>query len=222
MSANNITYNDLKNLILGALNRDDPRVIEQLNTFIMLPQRYVCRKLNITGFLKFEDGNFIVGQATVPKPLDWLTTFSMRVYYNKPYQTLFNNSKRLKNRVWTYCEQYNEDNTARGVPSQYSDMEYGNWRVALIPDKAYPYIVGYYQIPNLLSEENQQNFLTQYNPDCIYYGAVSEANYFLQNYGEGDKWKQLFLDSIENMKWQDNRLVGDIGDTRQLSDKGAS
>lgn len=220
MSANNITYDDIKELVIGALNRTDPRVDDQINTFVMLGQRRICRELNITGFQKFFNDVLIPTQSTLTKPFDWLITFSFGIYFNKPYQTEFNNYKRLKKRIWTYCAEWNQNNTDYGLPTQYSDMEYSNWRLAITPDQAYPVTIGYYQIPDLLSETNQQNFLTRYNPDSIYYASVMEANYFLQNYQEGDKWKERFVEAMDSMKRQDNRLLGDIGDSALIRDGG--
>lgn len=212
MSANQINYDDVKNYVIGALNRTDPRVDTNINTFIMLGQRTICRELNIVGFQKFMDGFFIPGQQFIEKPFDWLVTFSFGTYFNNPYQTEFNNYQRLKKRIWTYCSQFDQDNTSEGVPQQYSDMEYSQWRFVPTPDQAYPYTIGYYQIPDLLSDSNQQNFLTRYNPDAVMNAAVMEANFFLQNYNEADIWKKRFNESMDSMKRQDNRLVGDIGD----------
>lgn len=219
MSSNQINYNDVTNYVIGALNRTDPRVDSNINTFIMLGQRTICRELNILGFQKFENGFFTPTSQVIEKPFDWLITFSFGTYYNKPYQTEFNNYQRLKKRIWTYCSQFNQNNTELGVPVQYSDMEYNQWRFVPAPDQAYPYTIGYYQIPDLLSESNQQNFLTRFNPDAVMNAAVMEANYFLQNYGEAEKWEARFMKSMDSMKRQDNRLLGDIGDYFLMRDE---
>jgi hypothetical protein len=185
----------------------------------MLGQRTICRELNILGFQKFFEGFFVPTEQVITKPFDWLNTFSFGTYYNKPYQEEFNNYKRLKKRIWTYCSEFNEDNTATGVPAQYSDMEYQKWRFVPAPDLAYPYVIGYYQIPDLLSDDNQQNFLTRFNPDAVINASVMEANYFLQNYAEAEKWEARFVKSMDSMRRQDNRLLGDIGDYFSMKDE---
>jgi hypothetical protein len=46
-----------------------------------------------------------------------------------------------------------------------------------------------------------------------------EANYFLQNYAEAEKWEARFVKSMDSMRRQDNRLLGDIGDYFSMKDE---
>lgn len=230
--SNVLTYDSLREFIVQALNRTDPRVEAQLDTFIMLGERVCSQILNIEGLKKFTNGVFLVGNPIIEKPARWLSTFSFGIYYKKEFQTTFKNWKRLKCRTWTYIQEYGPTlydpgsgggptTLSIGIPSQYSDMEYNQLVVAPAPDQAYPYVFAYYETPQLLSANSTTNFMTAYNPQVLMYASVMEANYFLQDYAAGDKWRERFLQSMQFVQNLDSRLIADGAQRRDHTGGGA-
>ncbi len=209
MAGNILTYDSLKAYILDALNRKDPRVVDNLDNFIMQTERIAATVLNIEGTKVFADGFCTPGNAIIEKDNRWMNSYSFGINYKADNQTDFDTYTYLKLRTWSYCMQYWPNLKKTGLPTQYSDMEQGQIIIVPTPAVAYPFIWGYWAVPQLLGPSNSTNFMTTHNPQCLMYGAVMHANLFLQNYEEADKWEIKFNNSLGQVQSLDNRLVAD-------------
>lgn len=216
MANNIVTYDSIREYVKGCLNRDDPRVDEQIDNFIMLGERVTSQVLEIEGLKKFITGETLVGNGLLAKPDRWLNSFSFGIYVEDSNGQLL--YRKLISRTLTYCLEYwpyinlflpESISTMVGTPSQYSDVEYNQLLMVPTPQESYKYLWGYWEVPELLSDNVNTNFLTEHDPQCLMYAAVMEANYFLQNYQEGDAWRDRFFDSLSKTKDVDKRLIAD-------------
>jgi hypothetical protein len=105
-----------------------------------------------------------------------------------------NNDTRsaLFTRSYDYLRSYWPDATQTGEPLFYSDYDYNHWLVAPTPDADYPIEILYYQLPPLLTEEAQTNWLTENAPEILLYATLLEATPFLKNDERIPVWQNMY------------------------------
>lgn len=172
----------------GATYASDPVVYEQIPRLINLAERRISRELKIQGFINVVTGTLTIGQAVYPKPDRWRDVVSMNIGTGATNNT----RKVLFSRAYEYLLSYWPDRTATEEPIFYSDYDYDHWLIAPTPDSAYPFEVLYYELPPLLDEEVQTNWLTEYAPQLLLYGTLLEATPFLKNDERIGVWQQMY------------------------------
>lgn len=172
----------------GATYASDPIVYEQIPRLINLAERRIARELKIQGFINVVSSTLAAGQAVYPKPDRWRDTVSVNI------GTGVNNDTRkvLFSRSYEYLTTYWPDRSQTEEPIFYSDYNYDNWLIAPTPDADYPFEVLYYELPPLLDDENQTNWLTEYAPQLILYGTLVEATPFLKNDERIPVWQSMY------------------------------
>jgi len=172
----------------GATYASDPVVYEQIPRLINLAERRISRELKIQGFINVVTGTLTIGQAVYPKPDRWRDVVSMNIGTGATNNT----RKVLFSRAYEYLLSYWPDRTATEEPIFYSDYDYDHWLIAPTPDSAYPFEVLYYELPPLLDDEVQTNWLTEYAPQLLLYGTLLEATPFLKNDERIGVWQQMY------------------------------
>lgn len=172
----------------GATYASDPVVYEQIPRLINLAERRISRELKVQGFINVVTGTFAVGQAVYSKPDRWRDVVSMNI------GTGANNNTRkvLFSRSYEYLLSYWPDRTSTDEPVFYSDYDYDHWLIAPTPDAEYPFEILYYELPPLLDDVVQTNWLTEYAPQLLLYGALLEATPFLKNDERINVWQQMY------------------------------
>ena len=173
--------------------------------FIEMGQQKIWKELNTTGFEKAtEVSNFQVGVATIKKPADWQETIS--IIYGSEDRLLLN-SVVLFPRSYEFCINYwpnvNVSDPAN-PPLFYSDYRsatektdpYKYYLIVPTPDKAYTYQITYIGRPNLITNENQTNILTDYYPDLLFYAAFLEALIYLKDDQRMPVYTKLYQESL--------------------------
>jgi hypothetical protein len=172
----------------GTTYASDPVVFEQIPRLINLAERRIARELKIQGFINIVSGTLQSGVAVYPKPDRWRDTVSINI------GTGANNNTRkvLFSRVYEYLLSYWPDRTATQQPIFYSDYDYSHWLIAPTPDAAYPFEVLYYELPPLLDDAVQTNWLSEYAPQLLLYGTLLEATPFLKNDERIPVWQNMY------------------------------
>lgn len=188
-----MTFDSLKQdiqryLERGATYASDPVVFEQIPRFINLAERRIARELKVQGFINVVTGTMTVGQSVYAKPDRWRDTVS----FNIGTGPLNNSRKMVFSRDYEYLRSYWPDATQTEQPVFYSDYDYTHWLVAPTPDAEYPFEVLYYELPPLLDDVVQTNWLTEYAPQLLLYGALLEATPFLKNDERIQVWQNMY------------------------------
>jgi hypothetical protein len=172
----------------GTTYASDPVVFEQIPRLINLAERRIARELKIQGFINIVSGTLQSGVAVYPKPDRWRDTVSINI------GTGANNNTRkvLFSRAYEYMLSYWPDRTATAQPIFYSDYDYSHWLIAPTPDAAYPFEVLYYELPPLLDDAVQTNWLSEYAPQLLLYGTLLEATPFLKNDERIPVWQNMY------------------------------
>jgi hypothetical protein len=169
--ATTMTFTTLKQDVQRYLERgntlaSDPIVFEQIPRLINLAERRIARELKVEGFINVVTGTLSAGQSVYPKPDRWRDTVSINIGTG----ATFNNRKIIFSRVY----------------------EYSHWLFAPTPDAEYPFEILYYELPPLLDESVQTNWITEYAPQLLLYGTLVEATPFLKNDERIPVWQSMY------------------------------
>ena len=191
--ATTMTFDTLKQdvqryLERGATLASDPVVFAQIPRLINLAERRIARELKIQGFINVVTTTLVSGQSVYAKPDRWRDTVSINI------GTGTNNTKRktLFTRDYEYVRAYWPDESETAEPIFYSEYDYDHWLIAPTPGQNYPVEILYYELPPLLDDSTQTNWLTEYAPQLLLYGTLLEATPFLKNDERIATWQQYY------------------------------
>ena len=188
-----MTFTTLKQDVQRYLERgntlaSDPIVFEQIPRLINLAERRIARELKIEGFINVVTGTLSADQSVYPKPDRWRDTVSMSIGTG----ATLDNRKVLFARVYEYLRSYWPNALETDTPLFYSDYDYSHWLLAPTPDAEYPFEILYYELPPLLDESVQTNWITEYAPQLLLYGTLVEATPFLKNDERIPVWQSMY------------------------------
>lgn len=195
----------------GATYETDPVVFEQIPRAINLAERNIATELKVQGEINVVTSTMIVGQSVYPKPDRWRDTVSI----NMGTGTGYNTRKMIFARSYEYARSYWPDATQTGEPNYYADYNKENWLFAATPDAPYPFEVLYYQLPILLDEANQSNWLTEYVPQMLLYRTLLEMTPFLKNDARIPVWQQMYDRSAAMVNGEDLAKILDRSTVRK-------
>lgn len=181
----------------GFTEASDPIVYEQLPRLVTLAERRIASDFKLQGFLRA----VTVTTTATPayrKPDRWRNTVSMRV-----------NGQPLFARSYEYLRGYWPDETVTGTPEFYADYDYQHWLFAPTPTAGLQLEIIYNEMAALLDETNQTNWLTEYAPNLLLYGALLEATPFIKNDERIGVWQAAFDRAGQSLSGQDMTKVVD-------------
>lgn len=211
MTFNNLKVDVRNYLERGASAATDPIVYEQIPKLINLAERRIARDLKIQGFQTVVTTVMQTGVCVMPKPDRWRETISINIGTGN----LNNTRKTLFTRSYEYVRAYWPDQSQVGEPTFYADYDYKHWIFAETPDQDYPVEIVYYELPPLLDDEQQQNWLTNYAPNALLYGTLLEATPFLKNDERIPVWQGFYEMAVASLNQEDMKKVVDRSTTRQ-------
>lgn len=180
----------------GFTLEDDPYVYEQLPRLINMAERRIARDLKVQGFIVATTTNFTNGVSTYAKPNRWRDTISITVKSNDTMVPIYTRS-------YEYCRNYWPDDTQTGQPEFYADYDYTHWLVVPTPDQTYEAEILYYELPVLLDDAQQTNWLTDYAPNLLLYGSLLEATPFLKNDERIVTWQNYYQAAANALNAED-------------------
>lgn len=214
-SQTGMTFTELQSDVRNYLERGysavlDPIVFEQIPRLITLAERRITADLKLQGFIVAVNSTMQNGVAVYPKPDRWRETVSIN--FGTGAQN--NTRKPVFARSYEYVRNYWPNDTQTGEPKFYADYDYKHWIIAPTPDDDYPFEVVYYELPALLSDENQTNWLTEYAPQLLLYGTLLEATPFLKNDERIAVWQGFYDRSLAALGQEDIKKVTDRATVR--------
>lgn len=226
-----MTYSSLIADLQAYLERGQPTdttVFDQLPRIINLAERAIARALKIQGFLVSVTAVLSAGVNVYPKPNRWRRTVSMNygigdaalsVLETEDGETILtedgddllielgsipqNNRQFLLARSYEYCRSYWPNATKVGVPKFYADYDYLRWIVVPTPEISYPWEILYYELPVLLDNTVQTNWLTNFAPNALLYRSLLETTPFLKNDERLPTWKQFYDEEMSGLNVED-------------------
>lgn len=203
-----VTFTSLQSDIRNYLERGgstDPIVYEQIPRLITLAERRIARELKIQGFLAVVNTTMQSGVSVYPKPDRWRDTVSINIGTG----TNNNTRKQIYARSYEYIREYWPDETQEATPEFYADYNYSNWVFAPTPDADYPMEVLYYELPPLLDEATQTNWLTEYAPNLLLYASLVEATPFVKDDQRVQLWQTYYDRALSALNGEDLQKIID-------------
>ena len=202
MPAYAMTYNNLVTDIQQYLERTDTATVDRIPTFIGLAEQVIASQIKFLGNLTVQSSAMIASNPIIDKPARWHKTVSMNVTVaGKRYPVLL--------RKYEYLREYWPDPTQTGEPAYYADYDYQYWLIAPTPSQAKVLEILYYQQPPLLGPESQTNYLTEYAPYLLLYGALLEATPFLKNDERIGTWQAMYDRAAQGVNSEDLKRILD-------------
>lgn len=210
-----MTFNTLKDDVRSYLERGasastDPIVFAQIPNLINLAERRISRDLKIQGFQTVVVTTMQTGVAVVAKPDRWRETISMNIGTGNQNNTRV----QIFPRAYEYCRTYWPDQTQVDEPVFYADYNYTNWLFVPTPDQDYPIEILYYELPALLDDTNQTNWLTEFAPNLLLYATLLEATPFLKNDERIPVWQTMYAQAAQALNGEDLKKILDRGAVR--------
>lgn len=188
----------------------DTTVFEQLPRLINLAERDIARSLKIQGFINVVTSVMAAGTSVYAKPDRWRDTVS----FNFGVNPAFNVRTPLFPRSYEYCRLYAPDSSVQGQPEFYADYDYNNWLFTPTPDDVYPFEVLYYELPALLDNANQTNWLTDHAPNALLHGSLLQSTRFLKNDERIPVWQQNYQEDLQKLNGEDLQKIIDRSSAR--------
>jgi hypothetical protein len=189
----------------------DTEVYAQLPSIIGLAERAIARRLKVTGTMNVVESTLVAGTSVYAKPDRWRRTVSMEFGLGTaPLQT----REPIYTRSYEYCREYWPNSDLQDVPKFYADYDYAHWLIVPTPVASYPWQIIYYELPPLLEDSNQTNWLTDYAPNALLYRCLLEAEPFLKNDARMNTWRQLYEEAVESINLEDLEKVVDRSSVR--------
>lgn len=195
----------------GTSLETDPIVFEQIPRLINLAERRIARELKVQGFINVVTDTMNVGQSVYAKPDRWRDVVSINIGTGDT----FNVRKPVFSRSYEFVRTFWPDDTVEDEPEYYCDYDYSHWLFAPTPDAEYPFEVIYYELPPLLDDANQTNWLTEYAPQLLLYGSLLEATPFLKNDDRIPVWQNMYDRSAAMLNGEDLAKILDRAAVRK-------
>lgn len=208
MQPNSMTYDSLvKSLVSYNQRKNEADFADFIPQFISMAENRLAGIFKNLGQLKYVSTNEVT--STINKPENWRCTRSFRVS-----NTVTGETRTLLERSYEFIKQYDSEAIQESpleLPKYYGDYDFYNWEVTYINPSLIGKLhleVGYYERPPYLSPANQQNWWTQYSPQCILYSAMLETALFLRTPENIQYWGTLLQQSVSEISKEDaNRIV---------------
>jgi len=188
-----MTYTTLKDDIRRYLERgmtlaSDPVVFEQIPRLVTLAEQRIARELKVQGFINVVSLTLMPNKSVYAKPDRWRDTVSINVS-SSPTSAQRN---PVFARGYEYLRSYWPDPSQTARPQFYADYDFQHWLFAPTPDAPYKMEVLYYELPPLLDDTNQTNWLTDQAPQLLLYASLLEATPFLKNDERIATWQNMY------------------------------
>lgn len=190
------TLATLKQAIQDYTDNDETVFVSRLNDFIEAAEERILKEIPLEVFRKSATANFISGNRFVPKPSDWLFTYSWSFVDSN------GDTQYLLNKDFTFVKEFWPDAADTGEPRYYADFDVLNFIVAPTPNAANSLTIQYmYRPPSLTSTSGStQTWLSENAGPALLYGSLVEAYTFMK--GEPDmigQYEQSFQRNVARL-----------------------
>ena len=188
-----MTYNDIKTLVLAYSDREDAEVINNIDSFILLTEAILNRKLKVGGMATRSVTTTTIEKEyyTLPDNFAGLRDIEIRDSLDSISRTTLQ---------YLSPEQLNQ---ASGVHDGPFYTLIAN-QIQLVPrqDAKLMEVIYYKKVPNL-SDINDSNWVSENFPDCYVYGILVELSAFVKNADASRLWNEKFKTVIQEIKDDD-------------------
>ena len=198
------TYTNLKQAIQDYTDNQETTFVANLDNFIKAAEDRILKAAPLEVFRTNASTTTLTGNKYLPKPTDWLYTFSISIVDGS------SNKKFLLNKDVNFLQDYWPNAALTGEPKYYSDFDYKNFIIAPTPAGGYTTEIHYYYRPvSLVDDPSGSTWLGTNAGPAMLYGSLVEAYTFMK--GEQDMlalYEQNFQRELERLAAFANQAEG--------------
>lgn len=187
----------------------DSSFASQIPRIINLTERKIARELKIQGFQSVLTSTFTPSISVYAKPSNWRETISMNVGTNLGTATTYNERVIVYPLVYEVLRLYTPNDTTTTTPQFYADYDYQHWIFGPTPDVAYPYESLCWVLPALLDSANTTNWLTEYAPNALLHGCLTESFAYLKAPESAAQWGAIYDRDMAGLSGEDLQKILD-------------
>lgn len=205
-----MTFASLKSDVAAYLERGssatiDPALFAQLPSLINNAERRIAADLKVLGFKVPVLATMTTGLAVYPLPDRWRMTVSI----NFGTGASFNTRAFLQPRSYEFLRAFHPDDTVTGTPRYYAPYDFDHIVIAPTPNAAYPFELLYYELPALLDDTTQTNWITEREPQLLLFATLLECAEFLKNDERVALWAKEYQGRVEILNGNDKGQMAD-------------
>lgn len=210
-----MTYATLQTtLITNSARPNDTVLLAQIPQFVLFGQLDLSRKLNILGTEKITQGEITPEIPTIIKPALWIRTISLTI--SNPDES--NKLTQLERRTYEYLNIYSGSQQLTGIPKFYAEKDINSLVVSPVPstllnNNTFKYEMIYHELYSPLSDEVQQNILTQRYPDLLNYACSIQMYLGMESYSLVQMYEGKLAEGIQAAVAMDQAGISDRGQT---------
>jgi hypothetical protein len=187
------TYTTLKQAIQDYTDNTETTFVSQLDSFIQNAEERILKTAPLEVFRKNATANMTVSNKYLPKPSDWLFTYSISIIDGN------SDHKFLLNKDVNFVQDYWPTASDTGEPKYYADFDVSNIIITPTPDAAYTTEIHYYYRPTSITSAGTTWLGTNAGP-ALLYGSLVEAYTFMK--GEPDMlqlYEKYFVEALQRI-----------------------
>ena len=187
------TYAELQTAVANWLDRGD--LTDRIQEFIDLAEARINRNLRLRLMETAATGTLTPGTRDYALPTDYIQARTFHLTLD-PIVPLSYVTPEIMNRIW--------GGSTSGTPEAFTIIG-ENFRLGPAPATADGYSMLYYKrVPALTPAATTNSMLTN-NPDIYLYGALLEAEPFLQNDARIQLWATAYRQAVNDLQVQDDK-----------------
>ena len=170
------TYTTLKQAIQDYTDNQEATFVANLDNFIQAAEERILKAApSLEEFRKNAYATTASGNKYLPKPGDWLFTYSLA------YVDGDGNREFLLNKDVNFLQEYWLDDTETAAPKYYSDFDADNFLLAPTPDDAYYVELHYFYRPeSIIDASSGETWLGTNAGPALLYASLVEAYTFMK------------------------------------------
>jgi len=191
----------------------DAAVEIQIPRIVNNTERDLADRLKIQGYLAPYTSTMVLGEPRIAKPGNWRSTVSIN--FGSGADGL--KRKNLRARSYEYMRSIYPDNDQLGEPVYYADYNEKNWLFLPAPNLLYKFEAIVWRLPDLLSDSNQTNYLTELAPNLLLYTSLQGLAIYLKDPAMASYWKGFADERFAAIDTQDKMRMVDRAQVRSTS-----
>lgn len=219
--ATEFTFTTLKETVRSYIERGSAKYDTVTNTqipvAINLTERRMARELKIQGFQRSVFFTMQASLGVYQKPDRWRETISINIGTNLATATTFNQRVLLRELSYESATNYWPNRTTTGTPKFYADYDYEHYLFVPTPSTTFPAEILYWELPPLLDDRTQTNYLTDFAPNPLLHGTLAEMFGYLRNEQERAKWAAEYDRDMAALSGEDLQKILDRNYKRSTS-----
>lgn len=198
------TYTTLTQAIKDYSDNTESVFVNNIDNFIQSAEDRILKAAPLEVFRTNATTTTLSGNKYLPKPTDWLYTFSVSIVDGS------SNKKFLLNKDVNFLQDYWPNAVATGEPKYYSDFNHDTFIIAPTPSGGFVTEIHYFYRPqSLIAAPTGVTWLSENAGPALLYGSLVEAYTFMK--GEQDmlaQYEQAFQRELERLVAFANQAEG--------------